>query len=323
LLDGSPFDKLRPLLPKVGPMSEPPTPPTPLKEKLVVALLKATARLPLSLSRALGVLTGWISYHSNTMQAKVTLENLRLCYPPLSETEIRRLAKASLQETGKVMFETGAVWLRDYRWTEQKIVKVCNKALLDEALASGQGLIVLGPHLGNWEVLGLYLSMVTPIICLYQPPDMATLEPIIRTSRERGGLTVVPTNRKGVVALMRAMSEGRVTGILPDQVPDASGGEFAPFFGTPALTMTLVHNLYQRSQCRIIAGFAKRVAGGFEIHFLDSDPDIYSDDAVTALTGLNKTVENCVNCIPEQYQWEYKRFRKQPEGYPRRYRYKK
>lgn len=265
---------------------------------------------------------GWVSYHVNSAQARVTAENIALCYPDLDTNEQKALTQSSLIETGKLALETGAVWLRDYDWTAQRILAVHNQSLLDESLASGDGVMVLAPHLGNWEVLGLYMSQVAPLTSLYQPPDMASLEPIIRSSREKVGATLVPTDRKGVMALMKTMKAGGFTAILPDQVPRPNGGAFAPFFGTPALTMTLVNNLQQRTGCRVIAGFAVRVRGGFEIHFMDTDPDIYSDVSHTALVGLNKSVERCVHKAPAQYQWEYKRFRKQPEGFPKRYRKK-
>jgi KDO2-lipid IV(A) lauroyltransferase len=180
--------------------------------------------------------------------------------------------------------------------------------------------VLLAPHLGNWEVLGLYLSDVADITSLYQPPEMAALEPIIRQSREKVGAKLVPTNRRGVAALLKVIKNGGFTGILPDQVPEASGGDFAPFYGVPALTMTLVDNLRSRSDCLVIAAYAQRIKGGFEIHFLEADPGVYSSDQSEALVALNRTVENCVNGVPEQYQWEYKRFRRQPEGMPRRYK---
>lgn len=294
-----------------------------LKQKLIVGFLKTTACLPLWLSRSLGVVAGVGSYALRSGSYRVTRENLELCFPQLDPAARNRLVRASLIETGKALFETGAVWLRDYQWTQSKILAVHHREILDDALAGGKGVILLAPHLGNWEVLGLYLSAIPTATFLYQPPDIEALEHIIRTGREKAGATLVPTNRRGVLALLKVMKDGGFTGILPDQVPDAAGGEFAPFYGVPALTMTLVNNLRERSGAQVIAGYAARVRGGFEIHFVPAAAGIDADDSITALTALNRTVETCVNAIPAQYQWEYKRFRKQPDGMPKRYRKKK
>lgn len=289
----------------------------------MVSFLKASACLPLWLSRSLGAGAGWVSYVSHNSLYRVTAENLTLCFPAMGEVERKQLIRASLIETGKMMFETGAVWLKKHAWLKSKVLAVYHRDILDDALAEGKGVVMLAPHLGNWEVLGLYASEIPGATFLYQPPDIEELERIIRDGREKAGATLVPTNRRGVLALLKVMKAGGFTGILPDQVPDAAGGEFAPFYGVPALTMTLVNSLRERSGCKVIAAYAKRVKGGFEVHFKAAEDGIYSEDTVAALTGLNKTVENCVNDIPSQYQWEYKRFRKQPEGMPKLYKKKK
>ncbi len=294
--------------------------PIPLKERLVVGFLKASACLPLAASRVIGSSIGQLAYWMKGRAYQVTDENLRLCFPHMSTGERQVLVRNSLIQTSQTMMETGAVWLRDYRWVKSHIREVHGHDLLQEAINGDRGVILLAPHLGNWEVLGLYVAEFTELTCLYKPQEMTTLEPIIRHSRERAGAKVVPTNRKGVVALLKIMKRGGFTAILPDQIPDTSGGEFAPFYGVPALTMTLVNNLRLRSDCTVLAAYAERVPGGFDVHIKPADEHIDSEDESEALAALNRTVESCVNHIPEQYQWEYKRFRKQPEGFPKRYK---
>ncbi|MGH1373036.1 MAG: lysophospholipid acyltransferase family protein [Cellvibrionaceae bacterium] len=296
------------------------SPPVPFKERFAVGLLKASACLPLGVSRVIGAMVGQIAYWMKGRMYKVTEENLSLCFPQMPMAERQALVRNSLIETSKTMMETGAVWLRDYHWVKSHIRQVYGHEILQDAIDDDRGVILLAPHLGNWEVLGLYVAEFTDLTCLYKPQDMTTLEPIIRNSRERAGAKVVPTNRKGVVRLLKVMKSGGFTAILPDQIPDTSGGAFAPFYGVPALTMTLVNNLRERSDCLVLAAYAKRVPSGFDIHIKHADEQIDSSDEAEALAALNRTVESCVNDIPEQYQWEYKRFRKQPQGLPKRYK---
>ena len=288
--------------------------PSSFKTAMVVGFLWLSSRFPLWFSQALGRGVAKLVAISGSSMAKVTHKNLQMCYPQLSEAERLQMQRQCLAATGMLMFETSAIWMRDYEWVRSRILAVRNREVLDDALASDSGTILLAPHLGNWEVLGLYLSEKAEVTSLYQPPDMQALEPIIRQSREKVGAKLVPTNRKGVAALLKTLKTGGFTAILPDQVPDPSGGEFADFFGIPALTMTLIYSLMQRSNCTVIAAVAKRVPGGFEIIFEKADEGVYSADQGEALAALNRTVENCVALAPDQYQWEYKRFRKQPDG---------
>ena len=80
--------------------------------------------------------------------------------------------------------------------------------------------------------------------------------------------------------------------------------------------MTLVSKLVARSQARVFCGCAVRLpkGEGFKLIIREADQAIYNEDLPTSVRGLNKSVEGCVLLAVEQYQWEYKRFRKQPDG---------
>jgi len=292
---------------------------SPLKQTIIVWLLKLSALMPLWMSHALGTAVGWLMAFFSTRAYTTTMTNLTLCFPNMAESERKTLARQSLIETGKVILETGAVWLRSYEWVRSKVINVRNEHVMHNALAQGRGIIILAPHLGNWEVLGLYLNDFGKVTCLYKPPESEALGEIMVASRERAGSEIVPTNRKGVIALMKAVKAGGMTGILPDQNPEASGGEFAPFYGVPAFTMTLVQSLRIRADAVVIGAYAKRIPGGFEVVFEEADEAIYSSNDSEALAGLNRTVEKCVNGAMSQYQWEYKRFNVRNNGSERPY----
>ncbi len=287
---------------------------------LIKALLQVFAIMPLWMNRQFGSLLGLVGAVTGTQASKVTAENIRRCFPKLSELEQDHLIRSSLVETGKMGLEVAPVWLRPWSWVSSKIVAVEGETLLKDCIEDERGVIVLAPHIGNWEVLGPYLSNLTHMTALYQPPKIAAFDDIIRESRERMGATLVPTDRKGVMGVLKALKKGGLTVILPDQVPD-SGAEHVPFFGLPASTMTLLSNLIQRTGSRVVMGFVLRVRGGFELHFQEPDPEIYSDELMESLKAMNRSVEACVLQAPSQYQWEYKRFRRPPPGVEKPYQF--
>lgn len=299
-------------------MSNAEAPAAPFSQHLMLALLKLSARLPLSLLRGLGRAIGTLAFVAGGRSRQVTETNLRLCFPERSQAEIRRLARASLQDTVTMALEMGPAWF----WPVEKICahihRVDGEHLYREALAQGRGLLLLVPHLGNWEVVGMWLG--EGMTALYQPPRQALLDPVIRAARQRSGGHLVPTTAGGVRSLLKALREGRTVAILPDQVPETEGGVFAPFMGVPALTMTLANQLLRRRDAPVLLCSAYRNrSGGFDLAFLPVDAAIYSEDAVQAATALNAGVEALLAPHPEQYQWEYKRFRKQPPGAPKIY----
>jgi KDO2-lipid IV(A) lauroyltransferase len=294
-----------------------------MKDQLAPALFKLLALLPLGLLRALGTTLGLVMWLLNGRAAKVTRENIALCFPELSPAEQTRLARHSMQETAKTAMEAGAIWRNSWPWLQGKIVAMEGDEILRGKLAGGKGVLVLAPHHGNWEVVAPYLASVANLTAMYQPLENPKMDELVLAGRSKLNITMAPTNRKGVMMLFKALQGGTIVGILPDQVPGReAGGEIAPFFDQPALTMTLVHGLIQRTGCAVCSCYAERVDGGFKIVVIEADAQIYSEEQLVSVTGLNASVAACVRRAPAQYQWEYKRFRRLPEPYPKRYQFK-
>jgi KDO2-lipid IV(A) lauroyltransferase len=287
-----------------------------MKSTLILATLRLLSRLPLRWQRRVGSLCAGIAFMAGTRMARTTLTNLALCFPELDESQRHQLARASLNHTFQTICEAGGMWLWPAERTLGGIERVEGLQLLRDAVTEGNGVLVIAPHLGNWELFGLYLNSCGcgQSYQLFQPPDDPRLGKLIFEARSRAGANMVATDKQGVAQLLRALKAGEIVGILPDQVPPVGSGDFAPFFGVPALTMTLLTRLQQKTGARVLGGVARRTPRGFEIVISAPDAAVYAADPHTALAGLNATVEAMVRHSPAQYQWEYKRFKRQPPG---------
>jgi len=268
----------------------------------------------LKTTRKVGKTIGYCAYLLKTRLYKTSLCNLQLCFPELEDKERKTLARKSLMHTGMMLAESGPVWLWPTEKTLYEIQDVEGADLLQNARDLGKGVIIIAPHYGNWEFLGLYLNALGKCSMLYQAPKHKDLDALLYAARSRGSAKVYPANNKGVVAVLGALKRGEMVGLLPDQIPVPQGGEFAPFFGNDAYTMTLISRLIQKTGATALLTYAKRTEKGFEIIIKEPDIDIYAKHMPDSLIGLNKTVELAIKDSPEQYQWEYKRFRYQPEG---------
>ncbi|WP_290796821.1 lysophospholipid acyltransferase family protein [Halomonas sp.] len=293
----------------------------PRRARAIAALWKALAGRRLSSLWHLSRLAGPLVHRFSRREREVTEINLREVYPDRNETERRRLARESLTHSAATMLELGFAWMGDPERVEASILDVHGRELLDEARAEGRGVIVLAPHFGNWEVLNFWLSGHFPFTAMYEPPKIAELDAVTRQGRERMGASLVPTNPRGVAALLKALKRSEAIGILPDQEPDWGSGVFAPFYGRPAYTATLLPKLVARTEARVVTGVARRIPGrGFELHFLAADERVYAPDEGESATGVNACVEAAIALDPAQYQWEYKRYRKvveEQQGHPR------
>ncbi|SEG48572.1 lysophospholipid acyltransferase family protein [Billgrantia desiderata] len=292
-------------------MSESQPPSATLQGRAIAALWRSLAgRRPAMLWR-LARVSGPLVHRFSRREREVTEINLAEVYPEQDAATRRRLARESLTHSTATMLELGFAWMGEPQRVEDSILEIHGRELLDEARAEGRGVIVLAPHFGNWEVLNFWLSSHFPFTAMYEPPKIAELDPVIRQGRERMGASLVPTNPRGVAALLKALKRSEAVGILPDQEPNWGSGVFAPFYHRLAYTATLLPKLVARTDARVVTGVARRIPGrGFAIHFLAADERVYATDEEQSATGVNACVEDAIALDPAQYQWEYKRYRK-------------
>jgi len=275
--------------------------------------------MPLSVARAIARGIAHLLSLSNNKIYRLTRINIALTHPQLSDKELNSISKDSVASTVINAFEMPIIWQRENNWVDKKTQSIEGAANLSAAIAEQKGVIIIAPHIGNWEVLGRHLPSYASTTSLYQPPKITALENIVKKGRELSGATLVPTNQRGVAALLKALRRGEITAILPDQVPQKNSGTFAPFYGISAYTMTLVYNLIQKTGCRAVLGYALRVPGGFKVVYCEAPTAIYSADQDVSIAALNTMVETAINDDIAQYQWAYKRFKVQPEGVKKPY----
>jgi len=240
----------------------------------------------------------------------VARTNLRIAFPEKSDSDRESLLKNSLVELGKTITELGPLWSWNQPRTTALIKEIRGQHLVDEALEHGRGVIVLVPHFGAWELVGLHLSIEYKVVSLYRPPRLSDIADFVRNARQRFGADLVPANISGVRAVRSSLKENQMVGILPDQDPGESGSVRAPFFGYSARTMVLVSRLASNSKCKVVFLAAERLSRGegYRLHYLPADPNIASADDMVAASALNAGVENVIKIAPAQYQWSYKRF---------------
>lgn len=282
----------------------------------------ALAMLPLPLNHALGALVGEILWWTRSRARRASEINLALCLPERSEAARRRIVRASLRETGKALTESAWLWRRPRGTVERRVRETRGRELFEDARASGRGVLVATVHLGSWELCNLPVSDRGDITYLYRPPRESAIEPELIRWRANLGGQPARLDPRGIREVLGVLRAGGIVGVLPDQEPDAAGGVFAPLFGTPALTMTLLARLAARTRPEVLFLVSERLprGRGWRLHFVPADPEIADSDKTRAAAALNRSVERCVAICPEQYLWSYRRFRALPGGGRRDYR---
>lgn len=284
---------------------------------MLLRLVKLLGMLPLPLVHAIGWLAGWLLYLIPNRERHTARVNLALAFPQLAARERRRMLRRVLCENARTTLEMPAAWCRPAQSWLSRAVFVEGEALVHDKLAQGKGVLVAAPHLGNWEIGVHALATMAPATILYRPPRRAELEELIVAGRSGQGATLVPIGPLAIRAMYAALKRGEIVAILPDQQPKPGrgAGVFAPFFGQPALTMTLLGRLARRSGAPVLVGWAERRPGGrYLLHLREADEQIADEDDITSASALNADIEAAVRTCPEQYLWTYQRFASQPNG---------
>jgi len=283
---------------------------------LIKSLLLSCAWLPLPIIHGLGIIIGCGFMIIPNRLSRDTKTNIGLCFPALTQIQQRRLIRKSLIETGKTIIETSALWMLPGGKALRLIRHIDGLEVALNARGTGKGLILATPHLGSWEAAGLYCAATFGMTCLYRPLRMIELEELVRDARSRLGANYLPANAIGIRAVYKAVVQGGTVAMLPDQEPQTGSGSYAPFFGIPAYSMTLLARLAKRTGAPIVFTYCERLARGrgYHIHFREAPQGVYSMDTDAAVTSMNQAIEGLISECPAQYQWSYRRFSIQGEG---------
>lgn len=295
--------------------------------RLLYALAALFSRLPWRWQRAVAQALAMAWNRLDARESRVARQNLAIAYPDALPAEREIWHAAVLRTTALQLVETLRFWTRPAAANLALIRETHGVQLFDAALASGRGLIVAAPHYGNWELLNQWLATRTPISVLYRAPESAVGEAFLRRVRANAGerVTQIRADGAAVRQLVRLLRGGGVTGILPDQQPKAGEGEYAPFFGTGALTMTLLGRLAAKTGATVLFAYCERIGDGpdFALRIEPAPPGLTDADPRTAVAALNLAVERIARRDPAQYQWTYKRYSIRPPGSGEPYPYPK
>ena len=92
--------------------------------------------------------------------------------------------RQSLVELGKTVTETPKVWLAEGNAVLGLIREVHGAERVDAILARDSGVLVAIPHLGDWEVCGIYLARYD-FTALFRPPRPGETRPVTELTAGR------------------------------------------------------------------------------------------------------------------------------------------
>ena len=288
---------------------------------LFVSLLRLWSLMTFAMAQRIGWLIGSILVFFNNDITRVTRRNIQACFPNLSDYHQRQLIKNSVRQACMTGSEMPAILFKPPEKLLNNVNRIYGQEIIQKCYKEGRGVMVLGPHLGCWEIGSMYYPRNYPAAMLYTPPKIKILDKLIYQARSRLCKAMSPANHSGIKMLFKAMANKEVVAMLTDQVPVDSAGNYIDFFGMPAKTMSFPGKLYQRFTPAVVVSYAVRngIGKGLTLYIEDLEPKIIAAKAIDNITdplayAFTKKYEAIIRRFPEQYQWSYKRFKYHPEG---------
>jgi KDO2-lipid IV(A) lauroyltransferase len=190
-----------------------------------------------------------------------------------------------------------------------------SRRALDQALATGRGVLFATGHIGNWELMAIELARLGyPIATVAKESYDPRFTALIDRFRARAGITAINRGRPGAsTAMLRALKQGGVLGMLIDQdtrVPSV----FVPFFGREASTPVGAAKVALHSKAAVVVGSIRRRSDGS--HVIRIEPCALPADETAATAKLSRALEQRIRQRPSQWVWIHDRWKTRPEQLP-------
>ena len=246
----------------------------------------------------------------NVEIVKISRININIAYPSKDKEDKETLVKRSVKQSIRSYYETLFCLSRKQKKLNNCIFKIENRYLYTQT-NRGFGLILLSTHNRSVDLLLNQLTNQEEVTAIFKPIKIKAFNDFIRKNRQKSGSNVFETNFTGVKELFSALKRGEVIAMAADQVPAKDMGVYEDFFGRKAYTTNLIPSLHSKTKAPIVSVAIHSDTLTNRLYIRYGSKNTYKKGLPYDAKAMNKEIEKIININPEDYNWEYKRFKKQ------------
>ena len=251
-------------------------------------------------------------YYCARSGRRVALSNLDLAYgDSLTKKEKVQIAKGSysnLVTTGLELCYTPHL-----PRPIDSVLTVRGKEHYFRAVEEGKGVILLVPHMGNWEACGRWLIENTPVVhAVSRRQKQPWLAQVTNEVRSQIGIREID-NRQALRPVLAALRRGETVILMIDQHM-RKGVVEVQFFGHPAMTSASAALLAVRAGCRVLVGACYRFPDGswggtFSPPLETTHTGDRHSDYVVNTQRYVSAIEGYVREHPADWMWMHRRWK--------------
>ena len=264
----------------------------------------------------LGSILGTFAYWAVGRHRRIAMESLDIAFPNLSIKEKKKITRDFFVSMAQSAFEM----LYFLEHTDRlENVKIQGQEFLDEALKSGQGVILVTAHIGNFPLMSLKLAKSGyNVNFVTRPMRDEKAGDYLYNLRENAGVKSIfsQPRRECVMNMLRVLRNNEIIITQIDQ-NFGSGGVWVKFFGKLAATPVGPITLSTRTKAKLVPAFIYRTGLGKHcIQIFKEEPLIEASDKDEMIlkntANLSHIIEKWIKDYPEQWGWIHRRWKSQP-----------
>lgn len=268
---------------------------------------------------AIGAWLGVLGYRLG-IRSHVVKTQIAFAFPEYTPAQVRAVAAQSYENLGRTSIEAAIMEHRSPADLIALFDRVDGWEHLEAARSAGRGVLLVTGHLGNWELGGSYFAARgVPIDAIARHMSNRIFERYLTRVRQRFGVRVI-FDELAVRATPRSLRENRVVGFLSDQGVLGLASTFVPFFSRLAKTPRGPAVFALRLSAPVVFTVAVRQPSGkYRLIVEPIDVLLTGDreaDTVALVARYTTRMEYWVRQYPEQYFWQHRRWKYQPDGAP-------
>lgn len=289
---------------------------TAMGARLLLALMRLLALLPLPLLRALGWLLGRLLYRLAAPRRRVVQRNLAACFPDKSEAERRAISQQVFVYFAQSWLDRSWLWHGSEAVLQKRLRWVGDTAPLQSEAPT----VVFAPHFMGLDAGGIAIMKERwhTLASIYSRQQNPKLDAWVRAGRSRFGNALLADRTDSIRAVINAMrKEQAIFYLLPDMDLGADEALFIPFFGVRTATVPSLSRFARMGQAQVLSMVSTVQAHGYNIHVSPVWHDYPSSDLYADTRRMNAELEKLIHLYGiAQYYWVHKRFKTRPTGEP-------
>lgn len=287
-----------------------------LKQLFIVRSLDYISLQPLWMLHILAYCISFFLNHILHYRQKIIRSNLRYVFPDASRSKLSKIENQFYLHISDCIVES----IKLKHMSEGELTRrldVTNLSPINQSLESGQPIIVLLGHIGNWEWLPHFTTLFPPGIPfgeVYRRLHDNEWDHYISKLRHRWKeITLIP-QKDAVKTILQWNKEG-VWGaaFLSDQRPNGKNlKHWFKFFGHLTPFAIGAQSIGLKTNARFFYGFVTRPKRGFyNLEFIEIRSPKDDNDKNSVIQEYIRLLEENICCQPEIWLWSHNRWKYQ------------